>query len=96
MSKAIDDVMAERQKQISKGYDAAYDDDVYVVREMSEAACAYAAHGAAAPMSLVMHLYPWCPSTIRIGTHRESLVKAAALLIADIERMDRAEKDDSK
>lgn len=81
MSKAIDDVLAERADQISRhGYtpkhDAAHDND-----ELILGAVAYAL---ASPN--------WWPSDwawpIKLRTQRENLVRAAAMLIAQIEALD--------
>ncbi len=60
-------------------------DDEHVNGEMALAAAAYAVqfkHPAG-------RLWPWNPSWWKPGGHRTNLVKAGALILAEIERIDR-------
>jgi len=84
------DVFAERLRQIGQhGYDTA-NDDAYRAGELALAAASYALAHLRPSMSPA--LYPWTnskPSCVPAMV-RGNLVKAAALLIAEIERLDRA------
>ena len=108
----LSEIMYERVRQVSKGYDAAHD-DADDEGNHARAAAYYATCGywqrqweygedperavdkdelddvmlQAKDGSLG---YPWSADTIRVETTaRANLVKAAALLVAEIERIDR-------
>lgn len=100
-SKAIADVIAERQRQIEKeGWTAEHDDN-HTENDLARAALAYVGHyvrrswrfyvnpadysGAEAPDD-----WPWDGPDWKPTTPRRDLVKAAALIIAEIDRIDRA------
>lgn len=87
MSKALDDVLAERQRQIGAGYDAAHDDE-HVDGEIARAAAAYALHDSASDAP--PRCWPFGSHEFRAGARRANLVKAAAMLLAEVERLDRA------
>ncbi|AKJ43788.1 hypothetical protein QQ39_06425 [Pragia fontium] len=81
--------MAERQRQITaEGWTQEHDDH-HSNGELSDAAAAYAycAHGPSRPMPDV---WPWDESWWKQTNPRRDLVKAAALILAEIERLDRA------
>lgn len=82
-SPAVNAVACERRKQVLKGYDAAHDD------EHDNGELAFAASALAMDSD---GLWPWGRTGFPAGTRREQLVKAAAMLVADIERIDRAEQ----
>ena len=88
MSQGFQDVLAERQKQIRlNGYSSEHDAQ-YVNGELSLAAISYAdptVMDAAAP---VPKAWPWQMKFWRPRTRRENLVRAAALIIAEIDRED--------
>ena len=95
MSKANTDVLAERQRQIDvEGWTAEHDDK-YNSAQMGHAAKAYAdPFNTCSAGHDVMQAYP--PSAWPFGsdwwkpkTYRENLVRAGALIIAEIERLDR-------
>lgn len=90
MSKALEDIAAERQRQIDvEGYTSA-EDDGYVNGAVAEAAAAYAM--SAAGNSADAHAtWPWKMASFKPTNPRRDLVKAGALIIAEIERLDRAE-----
>lgn len=101
LSKAAEDVLAERQRQISvKGYTVAHD-DIYICGELAGAAACYAMNtlrvdnqGLREGVYRVMaDLWPWARGYWKPKNKRSDLVRAAALLIADIERIDRAYRD---
>lgn len=104
MSKAIDDVLAERQRQIEKeGWTEAHDDSNRE-GDMALAAACYACNAATwmqqgtknappdvyAKLSHPLFRWPWDRKWWKPKNERRDLVRAAALLIAEIERIDRA------
>ncbi|MEH0017317.1 ead/Ea22-like family protein, partial [Citrobacter portucalensis] len=98
---AILDVVAERQRQVSaEGWTPAHDDQ-HRNNDMAFAAACYAFHAAAASWDLedggvsydshpVPKNLPWEPDWWKPTDPRRDLVKAGALIIAEIERIDRA------
>lgn len=97
------DIDLERERQISKGYNSDHDDRD-VKGNHARAAAYYAAAGYAQRSmqvqaddaelfaNAVSSGYPWPEDTKAVeASPRENLVKAAALLIAEIERIDREE-----
>ena len=86
--KSIDDVVAERNRQVSKeGFDSGHDDK-YKHNELALAAVVYAL-----PTDLrreyFADLWPWDTKWYKSTNRRRNLVKAAALIIAEIDRIDR-------
>ncbi len=99
-SKAALDVTAERRRQIeAEGWEPQHDDIVNKHGELAWAAACYAvAGGAENPAACVIGmkniphaLWPWALHGFNPKDRRADLVRAAALLIAEIERLDRAE-----
>lgn len=115
-SKAEEDVLAERRRQVHElGWTTKHDDEENRDHQLAEAAVVYA-DGAtlhdqarkylasrghpAAPFKPASWVDKW-PSSWDLSwykptTRRRDLVKAAALLIAEIERLDREEINSSK
>lgn len=104
-SQAALDVTAERRRQVEvERYDYAHDDEA-VHGELTAAATCYVIAasisdaGRARVCGIGMHannehirnLWPWPARFWKPKTRRRDLVRAAALIIAEIERMDRAE-----
>ena len=90
---ALEDVADECTRQVAvEGFTQEHDDG-HQIGQLAEAAAAYAAN--AAGLSGVVHqLWPWNCSWWKPKNFRYDLVRAAALLIKEIERFDRmAEKD---
>lgn len=99
LTNAARDVLAERQRQISaKGYDHAHDDE-HVNEEISAMAAFYAmpegarawdatstGYGDTLGEAMIPHRW-FMPSPCE---RRRELVKAGALVLAEIERLDRA------
>lgn len=101
-TKALIDVMNERSRQVDgEGWTLEHDDQ-HVNGEIAAAAGAYCAsahrpqlyaripgHAFAIPL-----LWPknWSPDWWKPKGRRDDLVKAGALILAEIERLDRAEK----
>lgn len=85
LTDALHDVIAERQRQVSvKGWTPEHD-DTYTCGELSGAAISYIE-----PMEAVFY-WPaeWHDDSFKPSDERRNLVKATALLLAEIERLDR-------
>lgn len=82
----IEEIKAERLRQIAKGYDAAHDDE-HAKGEIAQAAATLALYHIDRPTAL--NVWPWGPDGWRAGTPRGDLIKAAAMLVAEVERLDR-------
>lgn len=89
-TKALDDVIAERKRQCEKeGYSAEHD-DMYQNGELSRAAASYAVDGGLFKIHLNVPLQVWPYNWhYKPKDPRQRLVVAAALLLAEIERLDR-------
>lgn len=84
-TKAINDVLAERQRQQTvKGF-STEQDDTYIGGKLAAVAISYIE-----PMEAASY-WPadWHDDSFRPTDYRRNLVKAAALIIAEIERLDR-------
>lgn len=85
----LDLVKAERERQITvEGYSAAHDDE-HDAGELAAAAACYALPDNA--RDLLATLWPWDYRAWNPGDRRHALVKAAALLAAEYDRLVRAE-----
>jgi hypothetical protein len=89
MSKAGVDVLAERNRQVTHKTHLPDIDDHYQNFELIRAAIAYATSAGDGKHSARMW-WPWNLTTFKPTEPRRDLVKAAALLIAEIDRLDRA------
>lgn len=89
---AAADVLAERRRQVSIGCKQE-SDDRYVGGELASAAGSYALHAHEAPSDLkgAPAWWPWDDQSFKLTNPRRNLVKAGALILAEIERLDRAE-----
>ncbi|EFD5487102.1 ead/Ea22-like family protein [Escherichia coli] len=86
---AILDVIAERQRQQSvEGWTPEHD-NAYQNSELADAAACYAIHAHNQGFSTPAH-WPWSPDWWKQSGARRDLVKAGALILAEIERIDRA------
>ena len=89
---ALEAIAAERQRQIdSEGWTPEHDDE-HRHGEMAGAAACYVLDGMG-PLrmpGLFMMLWPWDTGWWKPSDRRRNLVKAAALIVAEIERLDRA------
>jgi hypothetical protein len=92
MSKALEDIAAERRRQVEvEGWTSEHDDE-HTCGEMAQAAGVYAI-GSLLPgeRSRIMNRYwPWDGVWFKPRDARRDLVKAGALIVAEIERLDRA------
>ncbi|EEW1782580.1 hypothetical protein D6924_00100 [Escherichia coli] len=86
---AILDVIAERQRQKAvEGWTSEHD-DAYQNSELADAAACYAINAHNQGLSTPAH-WPWAPDWWKQSGPRRDLVKAGALILAEIERIDRA------
>ena len=103
---AINDVLAERKRQmVRKGWSMEHD-DAHDEGELARAAACYALNASCVDVArevgaleadrgdepslyFVRRYWPWEQQWWKPSTRRRDLVKAAALLIAEIERLDR-------
>ncbi|EOF4372734.1 hypothetical protein R6U49_00445 [Pseudomonas aeruginosa] len=89
------DVQAERKRQVEvEGWTPEHD-DAHSHGQMARAAACYALAGSSAPNDgtaalLVSLAWPWDQQWWKPSTPRRDLVKACALALAEIERLDRA------
>ena len=86
---AILDVIAERQRQKAvEGWTSEHD-DAYQNSELADAAACYAINAHNQGLSTPAH-WPWAPDWWKQSGPRRDRVKAGALILAEIERIDRA------
>lgn len=93
----IADIQEERFRQISAEGWTPEHDDTHTEGEIAMAAAAYAISGAGGrdtyrygrPARLAEIVWPWSKAWWKPTDRRRDLVKAAALIIAEIERLDR-------
>lgn len=97
MSKSAMDVLAERHRQVEvEGWTTEHD-DAHNNGEMAGAAAAYAAYRShTSPETtmgydLVEMIWPWSSKWWKPKDRRSDLVRAGALILAEIERLDRAD-----
>lgn len=94
MTKAAMDVLAERERQkAAEGWTPEHDDE-HADGSMAKAAAMYAVEAVPqAPVNrLFQILWPWSLAWWKPKGHRQNLVRAGALILAEIERLDRAKK----
>lgn len=100
LTKAEGDVLDERRRQKEvEGWTAAHD-DAHTNGELSRAAGSYASNAGAAMFfnsgvdtsvcERPPYGWPWAPEWWKPTNSRRDLVKAGALILAEIERIDRA------
>lgn len=100
-SEAIADIAAERRRQIEvEGWTPEHDDE-HERAEMACAAACYALSGTSADEAIYIHgrwkdirdlFWPWSRDWWKPKDRRRNLVKAGALIVAEIERLDRLAK----
>lgn len=99
LSQAEQDVLDERRAQRTReGFDAAHDDQ-HASGELAMAAACYATVAAHPPgfyravfrPGVPMQSWPWDREWWKPKNDRRDLIRAAALILAEIERLDRAE-----
>jgi len=91
LTEAATDVLAERQRQISaEGWTPEHDDEHHG-GQLAQAAACYALH--TEPVGNIgdyLRFWPWASHWWKPANRRLNLVKACALILAEIERLDRA------
>ena len=93
MSEGVRDVLAERRRQVEQEGWTPEHDDQHAKGEMAFAAASYAMSSARHPLVMkygVPGNWPWAAEWWKPTTRRHDLVKAGALILAEIERIDRA------
>lgn len=90
VSLAIADILTERRRQISgEGWTPVHDDE-HVDGQIAEAAAAYAYYAHEPSYDIAPSMWPWGATAWKHTEPRRNLVKAGALIIAELERIDRA------
>lgn len=91
---AAQDVLAERRRQIQTEEYTTEQDDQYTLGQLADAASAYAfwaytCNNQDFKVTTVPPSWPWKPEDWKPTTQRTMLIKAGALILAEIERLDR-------
>ena len=86
------DISAERLRQHREEGWTEDHDDKHDAGELADAAACYAL---GKPWEIVKQLWPWQMNWWKPTDKRRNLVKAGALIVAEIERLDRVEKEES-
>jgi hypothetical protein len=97
MSKALEDIAAERQRQISQEGWTPEHDDSHATGELSQAAASYALMrpgGLSFLNDMARRVWPWDMKWWKPSDRRRNLVKAGALIVAEIDRLDREKAAD--
>lgn len=91
-TQAARDVLAERRRQVEQEGWTPERDDEYVDGQLAGAASCYAVKDIThwAREEIISRLWPWPAEWWKPRDNRANLVKAGALILADIERLDRA------
>jgi hypothetical protein len=88
---AIRDIAAERERQKSvEGWTPQHDDDEHYNGELPLAAACYARHASGLYPATTPTMWPWDEDSWKPKDPRRDLVRAGALIVAEIERLDRA------
>ncbi len=92
MNAVLSEIAEKRLRQMQHHGFMPEHDDRYRHNELPAAAACYALVAARPQMKVHYRnqLWPWADHWLRDGTPRELLVNAAALIVAEIERLDRA------
>lgn len=91
--RVLGEIKVERgRQQAQEGWDPAHD-DAHLNGELADAAAAYALTGGGRSRSMVVPIWPWALAWLKPTSRRRDLVKAGALIVAEIERLDRATQD---
>lgn len=85
------DVLKERCRQVQDEGHSTERDDAYTDHQLPAAAICYAIQASSLPAHRAVFSWPFQGNTFKPSSRRRCLVKAAALLLAEIERLDRAE-----
>ena len=89
-TQAARDVLTERQRQVeAEGWTPGHDDG-HSHGELAAAAACYALYSGGCRNARALEYWPWGDAGWKPKDPRRNLVKAAALILAEIERLDRA------
>lgn len=94
----IEEIAAERKRQISNEGWTPEHDDLHSNGQLALAASCYASQSSLLQDALCYDqtqtpkLWPWQPKWWKPKNPRRDLIRAAALIIAEIERLDRCQK----
>lgn len=91
LSQASRDVLAERERQICQEGWSPEDDDAYEDDELADAAVCYIQGFDTWVYGESLQRWPWALQWWKPTTQRRNLVKAGALILAEIDRLDRAD-----
>lgn len=86
----IGEIAAERRRQIEAESWTPEHDDEHVEGQIALAAAAYAVAATGTPLTWADPLWPWSRDSWKPSAPRRMLVKSGALIVAEIERLDRA------
>lgn len=82
----IHEIASERVRQVkAKGY-TAEGDDIYTAGDLAQAAAAYALHDSS---GYSLETWPWPEASFKPKDARRNLIRAGALIVAEVERLDR-------
>lgn len=84
----IEEVADERRRQVEEEGFTPEKDDAHNDGDLARAGAAYAMAGLS--VGIAGGLWPWLASWFKPGDRRRNLIKALALLVAEVEKMDRA------
>ena len=93
MMSIIEEIQDERRRQINVERFSRSHDDQHVHGDLARAAACYAIEDTW-PRSSPLR-WPWAAHWWKPKTARENLIRAGALIVAEIERLDRARPDES-
>ncbi|MNG63287.1 hypothetical protein D3C79_215110 [compost metagenome] len=91
LQRAASDVVLERLRQVHGEGFTLERDDAYTDGQLPRAATCLLIPAAGIPRRLQTLHWPFNPAQLKPGLVRDDLVKAGALILAEIERLDRAE-----
>jgi len=91
---ALNDISKERERQLTKGWDAEHDDG-HGDGRLAGVAGLVAIHGSPFEDDIQPDLFDWGIVSKWNGDRRRQLVIAGALIVAEIERIDRGSQDDT-
>lgn len=100
-TRAVTDIMLERMRQVrpadqfGEGYTREDDDKQYTHGELAQAAACFALAAVDPDMfrEVITNTFPWDMKWLKREPARRILVKAGALIVAELERIDRMEKE---
>ena len=94
-TQAVHDVLGERSRQISDEKWTYEHDDQHEFGELASAARCYLIPHKTIRTNFIPYTWPWDDKSWKPKSYRENLVRASALIIAEIERIDRWNKNNA-